>query len=210
LKPGGWVLESLDGRTLMSLGDDLFLEMSGSQTIPPGEEFQILRKVREVRHPETRKRMGTLVRLMGFVKTTGPSESGVVPARVLLSNDGIQAGDLVTQGVMLPQSAFYSKPTSREIKGCIVTSLNNTDSISQYDVCFIDRGVTDGVEVGDSFWVMKPGKKVKGHNGRKVTLPASKIGTLVVLFTEKNSSTALVTQSDPTFQVGAPVASWTE
>jgi hypothetical protein len=207
----GWVLESRDGRTLLAQGDEIFLEMSAKETIPTGSVYQIIRKVREVQHPETRKWMGTLYQLMGFVKTSGLSSSGIVPARILMSSDGMQAGDLVTKNIEVPKQAFYSKPSARDLRGFIVTGLKNNEAISQYDVCFIDKGLIDGVEVGDSFWAMDPGKNVPGYGqDRSVRLPDKKIGTLVVLFAEKNSSTALVTESDLPLGVGTPVRSWTE
>jgi hypothetical protein len=211
IQPEGWVLESQDGRTLLTQSDELFLEMSNDPTIPVGEEFQILRRGRDVRHPKTGKKIGTLVRLMGIVKTTGPTKSGIVPARVIISNNAIEAGDMVTKGVMLPMGSFYSKTSSRDLKGTVVANLNDTKGITQYDVCFIDRGLADGVEVGDSFWVMNPGKKVRGYGKEgKITLPDTKVGKLVVLFTDKNSSTTLVTESDTAFPVGASVSSLVE
>jgi len=211
LVPLGWVLSSRDGRTLLAEGDELILEMPGDSAAPVGEKFQVVRKVREIRHPKTRERLGNLVRLMGYVETTGPQNEGMVPARVLLSNNGLQAGDMVTQGMRLPPSGFFSKPALRSLQGCIVASLNNTIGIAQYDVCFIDRGLADGVEVGDSFWIMNPGSMVKSHGEqRKVKTPDMKIGTLVVLSAEKHVSTALVTESDAPFDVGASVSSWTE
>jgi len=211
MKPAGWVLASLDGRMLLSQGDELYVELRGDQAIPTGSTLQIVRKGREVRHPRTGKKMGNLVSLMGFAKTTGEPESGVVPARVLFSNGGIERGDLVTEAALLPVPALLSKPASRAIEGCVVASVGDTDGISQYDVCFIDKGLADGVEVGDSFWVMRPSEEVKAieHAG-KVTLPEDRIGMLVVLLTEKNSSTVLVTNTETTFSPGYPVASKTE
>jgi hypothetical protein len=207
----GWVLESLHGRTLLAQGDEVFLEMSSKETIPNGTVYQIIRSVREVRHPETHKRMGILYHLIGFVKTSEVSSSGIVPARILMSSSGIQAGDLVTKSIQVPKHSFYSKPSARDLRGCIVTGLKNNDVIAQYDVCFIDKGLLDGVEVGDSFWAMDPGKNVPGYGeDRSVRLPDNKIGTLVVLFAEKNSSTVLVTESDLPLGVGTPVKSWTE
>ncbi len=209
--PLGWVLTSADGRTLMSQGDDLFLEMPGNQAVFVGERFQLVRSIREIRHPNSRERLGTLVRLVGYVETAGPPEAGVVPARVLNSNMGIEAGDRVVRGAMFPAGGFYSKPALRDLDGSIVASLRDTTAIAQHDVCFVDRGVADGVEVGDSFWVIRPGREVKGFGDRrKVRTADARIGSLVILHAEKQISTALVTKSDAPFLVGSPVRSWTE
>jgi hypothetical protein len=149
--------------------------------------------------------------MMGFVKTTDGSGDGVVPARVILSNGEIQVGDAITQGIQLPAQSLYSKLSDRELNGTVVTNLNNRHGIVQFDVCFIDKGVMDGVEVGDSFWVMDPGKDVRGYGKKRdVSIPDRKIGSLVVLFTGKNTSTALVTESEGPFYAGAPVKTWTK
>jgi len=209
--PSGWVLASLDGRSLLAQGDELFLEIPGNQSLAVGERFQVLRNVREIRHPETRKRMGTLVRLIGYVETIGPRESGVVLARVDVANTAVLSGDMLAQGVLFPSGGVLSKPTLRSLEGFIVANLRDTQAIAQYDVCFIDRGVADGVEAGDSFRVFEPGREVRGYGEQqRVRTPDTRVGNLVVLFADKHISTALVTESAGPFQVGFPVRSWTE
>ncbi len=210
VRGAGWVLASPDERVLMAKGDELYLEVPQRPKESDSSVYQVLRGVRKIRHPHTGKKMGTLYRMMGSVETLSQMDGQTARAKVLSSQGTIQAGDLLYAGTE-PQKAVYSKLAKREMDGNIVAGLRTSERISQHDVCFIDRGILDGVEVGDTFWVLEMGRKVKTYGeGGKIRLPETKIALLVVIHAEKTASTALVTESRKAFTVGAPVKSWTE
>jgi hypothetical protein len=63
------------------------------------------------------------------------------------------------------------------------------------------------VEVGNEFFVMEQGKSVQGYDVKEdVQLPDEKIARLVVVRTDRTTSTALVTESLKAFSAGASVA----
>lgn len=210
VKGAGWVLASEDGRALMAKGDQVFLEVSPSQEGGDSSVYQVLHRVRKIRHPLTGKDMGTLFRMMGSVEVVSRTDTSAARAKVLTSQGTIEAGDLLYAGAT-PEEEVYSKRAKRKLEGNIVAGLRPKDTITQHEVCFIDKGVLDGVEVGDSFWVLEKGRQVKGYGeGGKATIPDTRVALLVVIHAEKTASTALVTDSRKEFPVGAPVKSWTE
>lgn len=209
--PGsGWVLASRDKRTLMAQGDEVFLQVPASSPRAESGVFQVLRGVRTIVHPQTGARVGTLYQRLGSVEMVGHSDTGIVRARILASRDAIRAGDLLHSGSPPPQTVI-SKRAVRNVQGSVVAGLRVSDKLVQHDLCFLDKGVLDGVEVGDSFWVLDEGKEVKGFDeAGRVRIPETKVALLVVVHAEKTTSTAVVTESQHPFSVGASVKAWTE
>lgn len=206
----GWVLASKDDREMMAQGDEAYLQLSAASPPPGNGVFQVIRGIREIDHPETGKHLGTLYCMLGSVEVVGNPGAGIARARILDSRDAIKAGDILYTGSPPPQS-ITSKRAGRQIGGTVVAGLRVSESLTQHDFCFIDKGVLDGVELGDSFWVLEKGRKVRqfGDQGC-IRLPDSRVALLVVVHAEKNTSTALVTESQNVFPVGARVQAWTD
>jgi hypothetical protein len=170
----------------------------------------VLRALREIRHPETRQSMGTLYGILGYVEAMGRPQDGVSRGIVLSSQDAIEAGDLIRKGGPPPRE-IYSNPSKRELDGWVVAGLRTDELLAEYDVVFIDKGVEEGVAVGDTFWVLEPSRKVKDPSGNgMITLPDTRMAVVVVIHAEKETSTALVTNSQTAFSAGDRVRSRTE
>lgn len=210
IKGAGWILATPDERILISQGDEVYLQIPDSSCSSETPVYQILRPVRKIRHPNTGKKMGTLYRMMGSAQVLSGDGSQVARARIVDSRGAIKPGDLLYVGGA-PQKEVYSKRASRDLEGRVVAGLRVAHNIAQHDVCFIDKGILDGVEVGDTFWVQEQGRKVKKFGERgKVRLPDRKVALLVVIHAEKTASTALVTDSREPFDIGVSVKSWTD
>jgi hypothetical protein len=206
----GWVLASEDGRELSIQGDEVFLQLAGSSSEPGPGGYQILRSIRAVENPETGKNLGTLYAMVGSAEVIGTSGSQVARARILDSRDTVEPGDILHSGSPPPEEV-YSKRANTRIKGNVVASLRLCEEIAQHDICFIDKGVLDGVEVGDSYWVYQRGRSVRGFGeAGDLDLPDTRVALLVVVHAEKTASTALVVEGRSTFSVGAPVESWVQ
>ena len=227
MKPQGWVVASDDDGVMLYAGETVYLNMVHMNEVAEGDTYQVLRKGRELKHPNTGKKVGTLYHVLGYAKVLDPGDTtGITTARLVNSNDPIQIGDFLRKHEMPSENAFYSKPSEQVMNGYVIANVQDPLEMGQHDICVIDKGSQDGVEVGDTFWILEPGKLVKGFGrkarhsghsvdgsekvtwkarGKKVHLPPKKIGQLVVIRTEKVASTALVTESDTAFQAGAPV-----
>jgi len=206
----GAILAGPDERVLLSFGDQVVVQFGQGLGQGEGARYQILRPVREVKHPASGERIGTLHRILGSleIEQTGPDR--LAKGRIVASQEAIEVGDWIRKGDIPPREVA-SKPAAREVTGTIVATLGNEREVAQHQVCFIDRGIQDGIEPGDEFWVFQSGKTVKGFpDGQEVTLPDRKVGTLVVVQAESRTSTALVAQSSFPLFVGDRVKSRTE
>jgi len=206
----GRVLTARDNKFLLAQGDEVYLQLSEHWDASYSGPYQVLRGLREIRHPETGKTMGTLYGILGYASVVGPIQDGVARGIILTSQYAVEAGDLIRKGAPPPKEV-YSNASKRELDGWVVAGLRTDDLLSEYDVVFVDRGIEHGVEVGDTFWVLESERKVKNPSGPgKVTLPDTRLALLVVIHAEKETSTTLVTNSYCVFSAGHRIRARTE
>ena len=206
----GRVLAARDNKVLLAQGDEVYLQLPEGSDASYTGPYQVLRGLREIRHPQTKKKMGTLYGILGYVESVGQPQDGVTRGMIILSQDAIEAGDLIRQGAPPPKEV-HSNFSKRKLDGWVVAGLRTDDLLSEYDVVFIDKGVEEGVQVGNTFWVLEPVREVENPSGSgKLTLPDTRMGVIVVIHTEKETSTALVTNSQDVFSAGNRVVARTE
>ena len=207
LKETGRVLAGRDDKILLAQGDEIFIQLSGPGDASSGAVYQIMRALREIRHPKTGKNLGTLYGILGYARVAGEPEGSVMRARILASQCAVEAGDILRKGAPPPKEV-YSDYSKRDLRGWIVAGLRSDELLSEYDVCFIDKGIEEGVQVGDTFWALEAERQVENPQGPgKVTLPDTRLALLVVIHAEQNTATALVTNSQGAFAAGHRVQS---
>jgi hypothetical protein len=206
----GTVVAAREDRVLLAQGDEIFIQLPESADPSYNGPYQVLRGLRRIKHPKTGERMGTLYGILGYAKVISEPQDSVARARILASQYAIEPGDIVRKGAPPPKE-IVSNPADRDLEGWIVAGLRSDKLFSEYDVCFIDKGVEEGVEVGDTFWVLEPARKVKNPRGPgRLALPDSRMAVLVVIHTEKKASTTLVTNSLTGLEAGYRVRSRTQ
>ncbi len=206
----GRILAARGDKILLAQGDEIYLQLSEDSDASYTGPYQILRGLREIRHPQTGKKMGTLYGILGYARAMGTPRDGVARGRIVASQFAVEAGDIIRKGAPPPKE-IHSNPSKRALDGWVVAGLRTDDLLSQYDVVFIDKGAEQGVMDGDTFWVLEPVKKVKNPSGiGKVTLPDTRQAVVVVIHAEKETATALVTNSQGVFSVGSRVRARTE
>jgi len=90
----GIVLESRDGKNLMSEGDILYLTLKTGESIAIGNKYTVFRAAREIRHPVTDQRVGRKYLIMGVVQLID-QHSNFYTARVIECFDAIWIGDYI-------------------------------------------------------------------------------------------------------------------
>lgn len=210
VRTAGAIVAGPDRRMLLSFGDEVYVQFAQEVSEAGGARYQVLRPIREVRHPETGDRIGMLYRILGSLAIQEYGKDRLARARIVESQDAMETGDLIREGD-LPPREIPSKLAVREVGGTIVAGLGKEEEIAQHQICFIDRGVQDGVEIGDEFLVFQERGEVKGYPGEeRVRLPDERVGLLVVVHAEQGASTALVAESRSSLSVGNSVKARTE
>ena len=93
--PGiGIILDSKEGKSLMSEEDIVYLTFKTSETIMIGDKFTVFRASEEVRHPVTGQKIGKKIQITGNIKIIDQNRN-FFTAKVIESFDAILKGDLI-------------------------------------------------------------------------------------------------------------------
>ncbi|MBP1696096.1 MAG: murein/chitin-binding LysM domain protein [Deltaproteobacteria bacterium] len=90
----GIVLESRDGKNLMSEGDIIYISLKSGEPIAIGDKYTVFRAAREVRHPVTDHRVGRKYVIIGNVQLID-QHGDFFTAKVIESFDAILIGDYI-------------------------------------------------------------------------------------------------------------------
>jgi hypothetical protein len=90
----GIVLESREGKSLMSGGDIIYLAFRTSGPISIGDKYTIFRAAEEIRHPVTERRIGRKYNIIGNIQLIDQYGS-FFTAKVIESFDAILRGDFI-------------------------------------------------------------------------------------------------------------------
>jgi hypothetical protein len=175
-----------DKKNFLSQGDRIAIQWKKGTDPRAGESYVLYRPVHPVSHPATGQRVGDLIEVVGTVKIAsiqGQSGIGVILSSFdyAFSGDGVipvqELGIQSTPPSVPPAPAPSIVPTT---EGTIVDILHGNILAGQFDVVYLDRGSSQGVI---------PGRRFSVHREHL------EIGEVLIISTQKNTATALVTQS---------------
>lgn len=205
----GSIVGSREDRVMLSEGDWIYLTFQQGVEVKKGDRFTIFKVEGPIKHPTTRKVIGSKVLILGvteIIEIDGETKTGLIT----LSFDPISRGDELTS-YLPPPEEIAVKRVGRPLYGWIVASKKARVALSDGDVVYIDRGEGDEVKPGHLFQVVRRGGIKKDPRTKKeVKLPDDLVARLVVITTQQKTSTALITGSRGTIHVGDEVMAVTE
>jgi hypothetical protein len=104
----GIVLESKEGKNLMSAGDIVYLALKTSESISVGNKFTVFRASEEIRHPITEKRIARKYNIIGNVQLID-KQGNFFTARVIESFDAIMIGDYIQPYSKEKMEGYFGK-----------------------------------------------------------------------------------------------------
>ncbi len=189
-------------RELLGERDRLYVLPTGTAQPALGDRFVLFREVKTVYHPVSGKNLGALIRVLGVgeVVAARPSEK-MVTLRVVRSYDYISPGDRI-----MPYRELALTPASRptpEVRGYIVESREQRAELGEDDIVYLDRGLADGLQVGDRFQLVRPGWRTATFSpGNGARVPEERLGQIRVISVQDRTAAARVTQSLDSVHVG--------
>lgn len=196
--PLGKIVDSKEGKGMLSLGDEVYIDLGEDKGIKKGDKFTIYAMAAPVYHPITKKLVGRQVNILGTVEVTSPHEK-VSEGRILAGYDAISKGNKVTRFETIPAEIEVKKGTA-PVEGIIIASKKGTIEMAEGDLVYLDKGRGAGVEVGNTLIVYAPGKLAG-----ELLLPADNMGRLLILSTQEDTALALVISSRRPFRIGDKV-----
>lgn len=196
----GSVVGRVPGRLLMSQEDQVYIGV-GESEVAVGDELTLFRTNGRVFDPDTGRLLGYHVDFLGWLEVleTHPESS---LARIRMSTGEIEEGDRVIPREPLP-AEIALQPSPADVEGKISFFPQKRVVIGWNDFVYLNRGTTDGLEVGSPLEVFRPGYETEDPaRDEKVAVPDRVIAKLVVVRTADESSVALITKTETELQLG--------
>ena len=190
LEDAGQVLNSPEEKQMLVQSDRTYVKLKKQGT--PGQVLQIFRPSRDLRHPVTGAPLGKVVELVGEVRVDLLSREQAL-GTIIESWDPIERGEYVGD-LPVDTDQVRAVANTKGVKGYVVDAGRVALSYvgDNYNV-IIDKGQNDGVQVGNSFIVVRAGDPyTKQYSG----LADEDIGEILIVETSKNVSTGLLIQAN--------------
>jgi hypothetical protein len=177
------------------------------------DRFTVVHVGDELRDPDD----GKVVGYMGIYTATALVSKPGDPAKAVLTDtarETLQGDRLLSVDTGAPAN-FVLRSPAHEVNGRIISVVDGTQLIGQYQVVVINRGKRHGIDAGDVLAVdtagaVVPDRERAGSWGRtfgtsfapKVRLPDERAGTILVFRSFERVSYALVVGASNTLHVG--------
>lgn len=194
VSPSGSIFKVHDDKVMISLGDLVYIRPADSTPLNPGEHYTVYRTLEPYQDPETKQIVGTQHYLTGVLKIEGV-QPDYVTAQVIESYRTIRIGDLlIPHKEKSPKIILAESPPG--ITGTILVAEEQEKLIGTNFVVFIDKGASDGIERGQHYRVFDTENiRIGDDDKKKTTVTEIDFATILVLFTQPDTSTALVTNA---------------
>ena len=203
--PSGVIFKVKDDKRMISAGDLVFIQIKGDKHLMAGSKFSVYRISKPIIDQKTNALIGTQYYLTGVVEIT-KVEPRFALARVVQSYRTIEVGNLLmpykrrSPRIELTQS-------KKGLNGELIISEEHANIFGDNDIAFIDKGSQDDVKLGQQYSIYYQEKQRLLDTKEDVLLTPIVYGTLLVLHTEPNTSTVLITRSDKGINPGAKICS---
>jgi hypothetical protein len=173
--------------------DRVYMKLVDPEIYDCGDIVTIVRKIKKnVRHPNAFfKRYGSLYEVVGEIRILHTYGNYVV-GEVRSSLKEIHRKDLVIPSRPTTVQLEVDVPKG-DLQGVVIERLAQGHSFSiERDTIFIDRGFSDGVMVGDSFYIVSQQDPYISHK-ENYELPPTVIGRVVVVDVKEDSAVTVLT-----------------
>ena len=213
--PFGRIVDAQTEGDSHSIGDILFINRGSNQGVEPGDRYFVYRRVKKVRDPDTNKRLGHIVTVVGLLEVVGKTKNepadvtagseqerrgnvshlGVQPnvssARVVKSYTSVLVGDYIIPefNLKVPMVDPDRPIADKSIVAKVVAVSPDKNSSSQNDVIYLNIGRNEGVAEGDVFAISP---KVKKKSAAAKYGINKRVAKARVIMARPDTSTAVV------------------
>ncbi len=203
-RASGEIMKAKDDKLLLSAGDEVFLTFRDRSSVREGARYAIFSRGTLVKHPVTGKSMGHMIDILGSLEVT--RKSGVVEGRIDKAVAEIEVGAKLMPYNEPPKEVRMIS-SEAPLEGYVIASLSGNENLSKGDILYIDKGTRDGLTQGRILKVLRNRDLTRDPiSGKKVELPPSEIGSVVVVEAGKNTSSCIVIRSLKTILAGDRVS----
>ena len=193
IESSGMITGSPEEKILFSDGDNVTLLLKNKASV--GDRFTIFQPPAPVSHPKTGKKVGMLFVPVGEIEITGVQGRDAA-GKIIKSYTYSSQGDYI-QPYRPSVPAAKMEKAAPDLSGYIIESHEGKMLNAEYSIVYLDRGASDGVIPGTTFYVIG-----EEHN--------DVVGEIRVISAQTATSTALVTKSVEPFDIGSKIVTTTK
>ena len=199
----GTLVDTVDNRVMVTVGDKVFLEMADLAATKPGDVFELITMGPRVFHPAREKKFGYNLEknAIGFqtiqlgtveIKKVTPT---VAVAEIITATREIKRGSKLRPYKQVPDRIprIFSDTV---VEGYLVSDDIGKTAMGQWEVILLDIGEEDGIQVGyelDLYRKREASEQV--DKTKTLVLPDIDLGDAIVLEVRKGFSEALITRT---------------
>jgi len=176
-------------RKMLATDASVYLSLGSRDGVVAGDHFQVVEQGEIIRHPETGKPVGRLVRVVGEIELTEVHDA-TSSGRIVRALAPMAAGDRVMPVPSPPPVAERPRTDGPEgLKATVVATPDKRVAIAADDVIFLDVGTDQQVRPGDHFYLVRDTPLLAEATPMRYASEA------VVLDARAHTCTALITKS---------------
>ncbi len=195
------VILSEYGQPGLVFGDSIYINRGSADKLQEGDVFVAFTPSKEIFHPVTGELIGTQIEIDGQLRIKN-LEANISAAEVIKSYSYIEIGEHIMPASeisaplakpVVGNSKSYGVPVGNQLIAHILRERVGRHAVSYGDIVYLDVGAAQGVQPADNFIVYRE----IGEG-----FPRQGIGRLTVLSVQEQTSTALVSESVKTIDIG--------
>lgn len=197
----GTIIDGKEKKISYSFPDLIYINM-GQQEVSPGDKFTAFRSADTISHPTTDKKIGYLIHILGILQVQEVFDE-IALVKIIKSFSEIHLHDRITTYRKTPLPV--RQETRKNSQGMLIASKDGRINLAENNIVFLDMGKKHHIQPGNYFSIYRQ-DSISGENKTRKNFPQvtvnDVIGELVVLKTEEDTCTALITKSKDIILVG--------
>jgi hypothetical protein len=206
LEASGTVVAAFEEKMFLTTGDRIYGRFKDPGSVKVGQVFSVYRSDGAIIHPVTNRQFGWKTVILGSARVTAV-EPGVAASLVITYvNDSIERGDLLGPSTEQARRPLFVRPNRSSLDAFVIgVQPAILTGAAEFNVIYLDKGKADGVDVGNTFEVVRSGDPMNEPIDRPLNtpgLPREVIGHVVVFDAQERASSAFVRRSITELLVG--------
>lgn len=201
IRAAGTLRFSREEKDMLGELDEVYIDFERLPRVRPGDRWTILSLEKDLIHPVYNRKLGTKVDILGVVDIRAVTRRVAIGV-IVRSYKEIRRGALVIP--LVPNfRSVKPRPNAKNIRGYIVDDFQDVLNIGQHHVVFIDKGVREGVEVGNRFHVVRRGDGLEELKSSELKmLPWEPMAEVMVVESRDHHCTGIVLGNNQELMVG--------
>jgi hypothetical protein len=206
LDASGTVTGAFEEKMILVTGDRIYGKFKDPASVKVGDKYSIYRTEGRLHNPVTNRSAGWKTVILASARVTAVEPGKAATLVITYVNDGVERGDKLGADVGDVRRPLFVRPNRTAVDGVVIgVQPAIVTGAAEFNVVYLDKGKADGVDVGNTFEVVRAGDPYNQPIDRPLNvpgLPREVIGHLVVFDAQDRASTAYVRRSITELLIG--------